>query len=108
MIVRQGLFEGRIKPGREDEFYAFVRERLLPVWRSFPGAVSVEVLTGEDVDDKRRFPLHTVFRFPDRAAMDAALASPARQQAVALVPQLMDLFEGRLHHLVSERIEPLA
>ena len=44
MIVRQALFEGVVHQGREPEFRAYVADRLLPLWRHFPGVREVRVL----------------------------------------------------------------
>ena len=41
MIIRYALFEGKIHEGREAEFRAFVKERLVPLWTKFPGAEEV-------------------------------------------------------------------
>ena len=50
MIIRYALFEGVIHAGREQEFRAFVKERLVPLWMQFPGAEEVRVLDGTDRD----------------------------------------------------------
>jgi hypothetical protein len=51
VIVRQALFEGSIHAGREAEFRAFVEERLIPMWRRFPGARDVRVMFARERDD---------------------------------------------------------
>lgn len=103
MILRHGLFEGVIKPGQEAAFYAYLQTTLLPVWRSFPGVVSVEVFRGQ-ADSGAAIPLMTLFKYPDLATMEAAIASPQRAEAVRLLPELMAMFDGALTHIVSEPI----
>lgn len=105
MILRQGLFDGAIKAGREADFYAYVENTLLPVWRSFPGATRVEALRSVSPENGDQvYPLHTLFEYPDRATMEAAITSAARAEAVRLLPPLMEMFEGRVYHLNSEVI----
>ena len=38
MFKRLAFFEGRIASGREAEFDAYIKERLVPLWTRFPGA----------------------------------------------------------------------
>ena len=38
MYTRYAIFEGTVHPGREDEFFRLVEERLLPLWRQMPHA----------------------------------------------------------------------
>ncbi len=103
MIWRHGVFEGAIKPGREQDFYRYVEGTLLPLWRTFPGVISVELFKGE-ADAGPPLPLLTLFKYPDRATMEAALASPQRAEAVRLLPELMAMFDGGLTHFVAEPI----
>jgi hypothetical protein len=103
MFLRQGIFDGTIKAGREAEFYAYVESTLLPVWRSFPGASSVQVMKSVSPENENRvYPLQTLFTYPDRATMEAAITSSARAEAVRLLPPLMEMFEGRVYHFNSE------
>jgi hypothetical protein len=105
MFLRQGVFDGVIKSGRDAEFYSYVQGTLLPVWRSFPGAIDVQALRSVSPEnDNRVYPLHTLFQYPDRATMEAALQSPARGEAVRLLPHLLEMFEGRVYHFNSELI----
>ncbi len=47
MITRFALFEGSVKPGKTDEFRTAVKDRLVPLWRQFPGNSDVRVMFGE-------------------------------------------------------------
>jgi antibiotic biosynthesis monooxygenase (ABM) superfamily enzyme len=101
LIVRQGFFEGRIRAGMEDKFFAFVAERMVPVWRSFPGLSELRVSTAVSPENDVSYPLHTTFTFPSEEVLEAALASPERQQALALTKQLLEMFDGRVFHVVT-------
>ena len=101
MIIRQGFFEGRIRPTLEDRFYAFVAEQMVPVWRSFPGLIDLKVSTATATEDGISYPLHTSFSFPSDAVLEAALASPERQEALARTRTLLEMFEGRVFHVVT-------
>jgi quinol monooxygenase YgiN len=100
-LVRCAFFEGRILPGHEAAFRAFVADRLLPIWRQFPGALSVDVLYEvESEAGGYPFPMVLQIAYPDRAAIEAALASPVRAKSRALTQELMAMFEGRIFHVV--------
>ena len=99
MITRIGLFEGTVKAGREAAFDAFVETTMRPLWRAFPGLVDLEVRRGE-IEGGVRYPLVTVFRFADRAALEGALASPERQRSLEATRTLLAMFDGRVVHQV--------
>lgn len=101
MIIRYALFEGEIHPGREEEFRAFVKERLAPLWTQFPGAEEVRVLDGLDRDDGApHYAMALAIRYPDMAAVEKALQSDVRAQSRAVTGELLKLFTGRVHHHV--------
>lgn len=103
MIVRQAFFEGAVHPGREAEFRAFVEERLMPMWRSFPGAREVRVLFALTRDDGAPpFPLSLAMSFDDEEALAVALDAPIRFESRAVTAKLMAMFDGRIHHHVFE------
>jgi hypothetical protein len=82
MIIRCALFEGVIHAGREQEFRAFVKEQLVPLWTQFPGAVEVRVLDGTDRDEGAPvYAMALAIRYPDMDACNRALASPVRAQS---------------------------
>ena len=51
MITRFALFEGAVKPGQTEAFRAAVLERLVPLWRQFPGSTDVRVMFSDDRDE---------------------------------------------------------
>ncbi|MBB2717715.1 UNVERIFIED_ORG: antibiotic biosynthesis monooxygenase (ABM) superfamily enzyme [Rhizobium etli] len=101
MIIRYALFEGEIHPGREEEFRAFVRERLVPLWTKFPGAEEVRVLDGMERDDGAPvYAMALAIRYPDMDAVNAALRSDVRFESREVTGELLRLFTGKVHHHV--------
>jgi len=104
MITRYALFEGTLKQGQAEAFRAAVLGEILPKWKAFPGALSVRVGFADERDASApEFPLFLAVSYPDRAAVDAALASPARADGKAATEAVMArFFNGRIHHHVAE------
>lgn len=103
MIIRYALFEGEIHAGREGEFRAFVRDRLVPLWTRFPGAEEVRVQFGLERDDGApHYAMVLAIRYPDMAAVELALNSDVRHQSRAVTQELLQMFTGRVHHHVFE------
>ncbi|ANM13050.1 hypothetical protein B5K08_33225 [Rhizobium leguminosarum bv. trifolii] len=106
MIIRYALFEGEIHPGREEEFRAFVRERLVPLWTKFPGAEEVRVLDGMERDDGAPvYAMALAIRYPDMDAVNAALRSDVRFESREVTGELLRLFTGKVHHHVFQANE---
>mgnify|MGYP006289655729 CR=1 FL=1 len=104
MITRTAIFEGRIKPGCEERFLTAFREQLMPMWRDFPHATNIRLLPVQSSDPGApQIALVQQIDYPSVAALEEALASPARARARVLTRELMEMFDGRLYHLVSER-----
>jgi hypothetical protein len=110
MITRFALFEGRIKDGQTAAFRAAVTARLVPLWRQFPNNTDVRVSFGEERDEGApEFPLILAITYPDRKAMEAALASPFRSQSREVTGEITAAyFDGRIHHHVTEAVEYMA
>lgn len=103
MIVRQAFFEGAVHAGRETEFRAFVEQRLMPLWRLFPGAREVRVMFSRTRDEGAPpFALSLAMTFDDEAALAAALEAHVRFESRALTAKLMKMFDGHIHHHVFE------
>ena len=99
MIVRYALFEGEIHAGREAEFRAFVKERLVPLWTRFPGAEEVRVLDGLDRDEGApAYAMALAIRYADMKTVDAALQSDVRYESREVSGELLKMFTGRVHH----------
>jgi hypothetical protein len=104
VITRTAIFEGRFKPGCEERFLKAFRDQLMPLWREFPHATNIRLLPVQSSDPgSPQIALVQQIDYPSVEALEEALASPARAKARALTLELMELFEGRLYHLVSER-----
>jgi hypothetical protein len=107
VITRTAIFEGRIKPGYEARFFSEVHRRLAPLWRRFPNASNVRLSSVLATDaDAPPVAMIQQIDYPSMAALEEALASPIRAEARAVTLELLEMFEGRFYHLVSERSEP--
>ena len=103
MITRTAIFEGRIKLGCEARFFAGVEQRLAPLWRRFPHARNVRLLKVATADaDAPPIVMIQQIDYPSQAALEEAIASPIRAEARAVTLELMEMFEGRFYHVVSE------
>ena len=105
MITRFALFEGSVRAGQEAAFRAAVLERLVPLWTQFPGNTDMRVMFSDDRDEGApEFPLILAISYPDAATMTAALDSPARYQSKDVTGEIVvEFFDGRIHHHVTER-----
>jgi hypothetical protein len=106
VIIRYALFEGKIHEGREAEFRAFVKEKLVPLWTQFPGAQEVRVLDGLDRDEGApEYAMALAIRYPDMDAVNDALNSEVRFLSRSVTSELLTLFAGRVHHHVFRAAE---
>ena len=103
MITRFALFEGSIHDGKTEAFRAAVLDRLVPLWKQFPGNVDVRVMFSDDRDEGApEFPLILAVTYPDTSVMEAALDSPARFQSKEVTGEIVEeFFTGRIHHHVT-------
>jgi hypothetical protein len=103
MLIRCAFFEGRVKPGFEQQFSKFVADRLVPLWNNFPGAREVRVLRQIDADTPvPHYAMVLQIQYPDQTAMDLALASEVRAQSRAETAELVKMYDGRIFHTVFE------
>ena len=106
MIIRYALFEGTIHEGREAEFRAFVKERLVPLWTRFPGAEEVRVLDGLGRDDGAPvYAMALAIRYPDMKAVDTVMQSPVRFESRKVTGELLKMFTGKVHHHLFQASE---
>jgi hypothetical protein len=109
MFIRCAFFEGKVKPGCDEAFAAFVRDRLLPLWTRFPGAKEVRVLRQIESDTEQpHYAMVLAIRYPSRAAIDEALKSDVRAESRAETVELVEMFEGRIFHTVFETAHDVA
>jgi hypothetical protein len=104
MITRFAIFDGKIHEGQTEAFRAAVLEEVLPKWKAFPGALAVRVCFANERDEGApEFPMILAISYPDRAAVDTALASPVRAESKAATESVLArYFEGRIHHHITE------
>ncbi len=104
MITRYALFEGQVREGQTPAFRAAVLAEVLPHWNAFPGVLAVRVCFADDRDEGApEMPMILAISYPDRVAMDAALASPERAAAKAATESVLArYFDGRIHHHVTQ------
>lgn len=107
MITRYALFEGRVAEGKASTFKQAVLEELLPTWQAFPGISAVRVSFCLHADEGAPgYPMILAVDYPDRTALDMALASQQRIASRAATDRVLaDLFTGRIHHHVTETYE---
>jgi hypothetical protein len=110
MITRFALFEGHVDPTDTEGFRSAVLNEILPHWKSFPGVISVRIcFTNERDEGAPELPLFLAISYPNRAAVDIALASPQRALAVAATESVLArFFKGRVHHHITEAHEHLS
>lgn len=108
MITRFALFEGSVS--QVTGFRQAVLDRLVPLWKQFPGNTDVRVMFSDDRDEGApEYPLILAVSYPDEATMEAALDSPPRHQSKEVTGQIVDeFFDGRIHHHVTQRHEFVA
>ncbi len=105
MYTRSAIFEGMIKPGKEDEFFDIIENRLLPIWRRMPHVLDVRLFRPEEKEEAAPgVVLVQQIDYPSRKAIDEALSSPIREEAVEASKPLADLFEGKHYHYIYKRL----
>lgn len=107
MITRYALFEGHIHTGQTEAFRAAILTEVLPHWNAFPDVLAVRVCFENERDEgASELPLILAISYPNRAAVDTALASPPRAAAKAATEAVLErYFTGRVHHHMTEAFE---
>lgn len=106
MYTRSAIFEGRVLPGKEEEFEKGLTERLLPAWRQMLHAQDVRLFrpVRQDEETPAVFLVQEI-DYPSLEAIDEALNSPRKEAAVAAHHSIMHLYEGRHYHFVYRRLD---
>jgi hypothetical protein len=103
MFIRCAFFEGKVHAGKEAEFKQFVKDHLVPLWTTFPGAEDVRVMHQIDADTlDPHYAMVLAIRYPSLAAIEVALHSDARNQSRLVTQDLIKIFNGRIFHTVFE------
>ncbi len=109
MFIRCAFFEGKVKPGCDDAFALFVKERLVPLWTKFPGAEEVRVLRQHESDTEQpHYAMVLAIKYPSLAAIEEALKSDVRTKSREETADLVKMFEGRIFHTVFETAHDVA
>jgi hypothetical protein len=110
MFIRCAFFRGHVRPGFEEAFTSFVRDKLAPLWTQFPGAEEVRVMRQEEADvAEPHFEMALAIRYPSKRAIELALASDVRTESRATTADLVKMFDGEIFHTVFRADEfPLA
>lgn len=103
MFIRCAFFEGKVKPGYEEAFSTFVKQRLVPLWTKFPGAEEVRVMRQLESDtDNPHYAMVLAIKYPNRAAIEEALKSDVRNKSREETGELVKMFDGRIFHTVFD------
>jgi len=101
MYIRCAFFRGQVKPGCDQAFTDYVRQKLVPLWTRFPGATEVRVLRQEESDTADpRLEMVLQIRYPSRAAIEQALASDVRTESREVTKGLLAYYDGDIFHTV--------
>lgn len=106
MYIRCAFFKGRVKPGFEEEFSRYIKEKLVPLWTQFPGAQEVRVLRQVEADvADPHFEIVLSVRYPSRESIEKALASAVRAESREVTKGLLEMYEGTVFHTVFDADE---
>jgi quinol monooxygenase YgiN len=101
MIVRSAFLEGTVAEADRADFDRQMSGPVLAAIATYPGIQGVKLRRLVQADAGAP-PVYMVFDlyFEDVAAMDAALATPARQAVRQQISVAMARFQGRVYHQV--------
>ncbi|MCW1933881.1 EthD family reductase [Pararhodobacter zhoushanensis] len=106
MIIRSALLVGTIAPEIQTAFDACMRGAVIDAIRQYPGLVDVTLRKTATADEgSPAIYMQFDLRFDSMAAMDAALASPARAAVRSQIIAGMADFQGKTIHVVSEILD---
>lgn len=103
MYVRAGYFEGEIAEQDFERFKAHVEREVAPLILKMPGIRDLRILWGAEFQDGAPpYVLAMEHAYDDKAALEAALASPARDALRAKLAEVLPLFKGAIRHVNYE------
>lgn len=109
MYIRCAFFEGKVLDGCEQQFTDFVRDRLVPLWTTFPGAEEVRVLRQKESDTPSpHYAMVLAIKYPSLGAIEEAMKSDVRARSREVTGELVKLFDGRIFHTVFEMAHDVA
>lgn len=106
MLTRYVFFEGQVL-GDEAQFRQTILRELMPLWQGMPNNCGVRVSFAVERDEGApEIAMVLAVDYPDRAAVDASLASDhrikSRDHSAVILGQW---FSGRVHHHVTQRAD---
>ena len=100
MYVRAGYFEGEIAAADFERFRTHVEREIAPLILKMPGIRDLRILWGREFQDGAPpYVLAMEHAYDDREALEAALASPARDAMRAKLAEVLPLFKGAIRHV---------
>jgi uncharacterized protein (TIGR02118 family) len=100
MYVRAGYFEGEIAEKDFERFKTHVEREVAPLIMKMPGIRDLRILWGREFQDGAPpYMLALEHAYDSKAAMEAAIASPARDAMRAKLAEVMPLFKGSIRHV---------
>ena len=105
MYVRCAYFEGDVAAENREKFNRFFEDVAVPLINKFPGIRGVRLLRSEWREEGAPNIYQTIeLTFDNREAVEAALASPARENNLENMRKsgIMDLFDGTVRHINFE------
>jgi len=105
MFTRSAIFEGSILPGMDDKFFDIIENKLLPIWKRMPHVQEVRLFRPVAEDDGApKIVLVQQIDYPSLEAIDEALSSSVRDEAVEASKAIKDVFVGRHYHYVYQKL----
>ncbi|WP_342359432.1 hypothetical protein [Terrarubrum flagellatum] len=103
MIVRSAVLEGHVADADKAEFDRRMAVDVRNAIARYPGLRDIRLRWPAETEAGAP-PVYVIFDlyFDDLAAMQAALASPVRQQVRGEIGAAMSAFKGKVYHLVLE------
>lgn len=103
MLIRSAVLEGTVADADRAGFDHQMRTSVVAAIARYPGIRAVHLRKQVETEEGAP-PIYMIFDlvFGDLAAMNAALASPVRQEVRSEIGKAMQAFKGRVYHLIME------
>jgi quinol monooxygenase YgiN len=98
--IRTAFWQGKPKPGMEQQWRHAILTELLPAFRATPGVHDAKACWPDKLEDHPpEVACQFIVEFASRADLDRMLASPERAAVRANVKKAVALFEGHISHI---------
>lgn len=103
MLIRSAVLEGSVAEADREAFDCQMRTSVVAAISRYPNIRTVKLRKQVETEEGAP-PIYMIFDlvFDDLAAMNAALASPVRQEVRGEIGKAMQAFKGRVYHLIME------